>query len=309
MRILITGVAGFIGSHLAERLLDAGHEVSGVDNFLTGRKPNVPTAVKLYEGSITDGKDPTNIDFCLHYSKPDVVVHAAAAYHDPARFDRDMLTNAYGTALVVKACQNHGVSRLVYLQTSLCYGPRPAGDPIPVTAPLNPRGSYAVSKTAGEDLVRESGLDYVSFRLANIYGPRNLSGPVPAFYKQAAAGEPSTIADARRDFVYVDDAVDVFARAVEGEGAGVYHVSTGTDRPIFDLWEHVAEHVDAPEPIRVSRGADDVGSLLLDPTRTLRDFPGWQAATPLAEGIEAACHWYEDHGVTAAYTHLNLPPR
>jgi UDP-glucose 4-epimerase len=171
-------------------------------------------------------------------------------------------------------------------------------------APLDPVGSYAVSKTAGESYIRDSGVPYVSLRLANIYGPRNLSGPVPTFYKRLSEGQPCTVVGTRRDFVFVDDMVWVAVKAAT-QGSGVYHVSSGSDYPIMDVYTAVkaAMGVEAPEPSQPARGADDVATLLLDPSGTEAEF-GWKAKTTLADGIGRAVEWYRGHPVTTTYTHL-----
>ena len=200
MRVLITGIAGFIGSHLADRLLAQGHEVWGIDNLLTGQEGNVADDVAFWEGSIIDGEDDA-LPVVFAEAEPEVVYHAAASYNDPTNIERDMLTNAYGTARVVSECKRAGTRRLIYFQTSLCYGLYSPPHPMSVRQQLNPRGSYAVSKTAGEQTIRDSRLDYVSFRLANIYGPRNLTGPIPTFYQRLRTSQSCTVADTRRDFI------------------------------------------------------------------------------------------------------------
>lgn len=287
MKVLVTGAAGFIGSHLAERLLEQGHDVAGVDSYLTGQTGD------WYRGDIAD----------CHLPEAEVVVHCAASYNDPTDWVRDLRTNAIGTArIAAHALRND--ARVVYLQTSLCYGITPPPYPIPVSHSLNPVGSYAVSKTAGELYLRDSGVPCAIFRLANIYGPRNLSGPIPAFYKKLIAGETCTVVDSRRDFVYIDDAVDVFAKAVTSDVTGVFHVATGGDYPIRDVWTHVCEAVwGEGECNLVPRGADDAPTILLDPTKTVETF-GWKATTPLAEGIQAAVDWYAENGVGQTFTHL-----
>mgnify|MGYP001560880788 FL=1 len=301
MRVFVTGIAGCVGSHLAARLLAAGHDLAGIDNLATGRIANVPAAVHFEE---------TDVRECgplLEAWAPDVVVHAAASYRDPNAWREDLAVNAGGTLAVVAASRRAAVERLIYFQTSLCYGLDVPGAPLPITEPLAPRGSYAVSKTAGELYVLGSGLDAISFRLANLYGPRNLSGPVPAFYKRIREGEPCVVAEARRDFVYVGDAVEVFAAAVEGVGApGVYHVATGSDWPIGELFEILtAELGIEAAATRRPLGPDDVPSILLDPSRTAETF-GWEATTELVSGIGEAVEWYDDHGVGDVYTHLRF---
>jgi UDP-glucose 4-epimerase len=295
MRVLITGAAGFIGSHLADAMLFADNEVAGIDNLSTGRQENVPAGVDLTVGDIRQR---------VPRGKWDLIFHCAASYRDRADWEGDATTNVDGTIAVVREAMRAG-AKLVYFQTSLCYGPA-ARSPISPGDALAPQGSYAVSKTAGEAFIRDSGVEWVSLRLANIYGPRNLSGPPPTFYQRLAAGKPCTVVDTRRDFVYIDDLVDVAQRAA-AYGQGVYHVSSGSDHAIVDLYHAVADAMGngAPEPEVTPRGEDDVASLLLDPAETFLGL-GWKASTPLAAGIARAVAWYETHGVTETFTHLKV---
>ena len=292
MRILITGVAGFIGSRLAEALLTHGHEVVGVDDLSTGRRTNIPEGVEWFEQDVAGS---------WHVLPIDVIYHCAASYKDRGNWERDARTNVLGTINVVREAQLHG-AKLVYFQTSLCYGG--ATGIVHVGAPLDPHGSYAVSKTAAESYIRDSGVDYVSLRLANMYGPRNLSGPVPTFYKRLSEGEACTVVDSRRDYVYVDDLVWVAVKAAT-QGHGVYHVSSGADHSIAELYLSVAAAMgqEVPPPVLTPRGPDDVATLLLDPSETEREF-GWTAQTPLWVGISRAVDWYQSHPVTETYTHL-----
>jgi UDP-glucose 4-epimerase len=166
MRVLITGGAGFIGSHLTDRLLARGDEVLVIDNFATARHDNLPEheRLQLIEGTIVDTE---LVQKAFSEFEPEVVAHAAASYKDPDDWTEDAATNTTGSANVVKASQAAGVRRLVYFQTALCYGLHPLEQPITLDHPLRPEdSSYAISKTAGEYYVRLSGLDWVSLRLA-----------------------------------------------------------------------------------------------------------------------------------------------
>lgn len=301
MKVYITGIAGFIGSHIAERMVAAGHEVRGVDNLLTGRADNIPDEVEWRHDDIDSG--PVALDVIDFH--PDVIYHCAASYDDRQKWHRDVVTNTLGTIDVVILAQKVG-ARLVYFQTSLCYGLNPGPFPLTVDAPLNPSGSYAVSKTAGERYIHDSGVDYVSLRLANVYGPRNLSGPVPAFYKRLSAGEPCTVVDSRRDFLFIDDLLDVAVPAAT-KGSGVYHVSSGRDWPISDLYFAVADALDlaVEAPAIQPRPADDAPSILLDPSATHAEFD-WKAESLPEAGVHAAVEWYREHGVDRVHTHLSV---
>lgn len=301
MTILITGAAGFIGSHLADHLVAAGHTVVGVDNFETGRPENFPEAGELVEGDLVD-----LIADLVDDVEPEVVVHCAASYKDGSNWSGDIRTNALGSALVARACLEHGVRRLVYFQTALCYGNAPVNQPVRIDDALAPESSYAISKTAGERYIVQSGIDYVSFRLANVYGPRNVSGPVPTFFRRLSAGEPCTIVDSRRDFVYVDDLVEVVLRALDDGPSGAYHVSSGHDFAIGELYDAVCEALGVDVPAtRIPRPAEDAATILLDPSLTEQTF-GWRTTTTLERGVRAAVDWYRENGVGETYTHLAL---
>lgn len=307
MRVLITGGAGFIGSHVADRLLARGDRVLVVDNFATGRRDNLPPreALELVETSIADT---ARVDAIFERFRPEVVVHAAASYKDPENWAEDARTNVVGTANVTRAAARAGVERLIYFQTALCYGLRPRESPITLDHPLLPAdSSYAISKTAGEQYVALSGLDFLSFRLANAYGPRNLSGPLPTFFHRLSSGRRCFVMDSRRDFVFIDDLVDVVMRAVDGRGSrGYYHVASGGDVAIRELFDSAvrALGVRLDEPVEVRpRSADDAPSILLDPSRTAADFD-WKATTPLDEGVTKAIAYYRAFGVEQTFTHL-----
>ena len=307
MRILITGGAGFIGSHLADRLLERGDQVLVIDNYATGRRDNLAPQDNLtvVEGSIADGP---LVERLFEEFQPEQVVHAAASYKDPENWVEDSRTNVLGTANIAQAAQRAGVSRLIYFQTALCYGLHPLEQPITLTHPIRSEGSsYAISKTAGEHYVQLSGLDFMSFRLANAYGPRNLSGPLPTFYHRLTTGKPCFVMDTRRDFVYIDDLIEVVLKALGDKGErGFYHISSGSDYSIKELFDATvsALGIKLEEPVEVRpRNPDDAYTILLDPSKTNRDFD-WQVRTPLNEGVAAAIRYYSEHGITATYTHL-----
>ncbi|HEY6638972.1 MAG TPA: NAD-dependent epimerase/dehydratase family protein [Solirubrobacterales bacterium] len=305
MKVLITGGGGFIGSHLAERLLGEGHEVLAIDNFATGRRDNLAErdGLTLVEGSIADRE---TLDDAFDSFGPDAVAHAAASYKDPEAWAEDARTNTLGTANVVEAARASGVERIVYFQTALCYGTQPLETPISLEHPILPDSSYAISKTGGEQYIQLSGIPFVSLRLANVYGPRNLSGPLPTFFQRLSEGKPCFVVDTRRDFVYVDDLLEVVLAALEGTGDGFYHVSSGSDHAIKELFDAVVEAmgIKLDEEVEVRpRPEEDAPSILLDPSRTQADFD-WKATVPLTDGVAEAIAWYRDHGVGATYTHL-----
>lgn len=306
MRVLITGGSGFIGSHVADKLLKRSDEVLVIDNYETGRRDNLKPqkGLTIIEGSITDKKLMESIfdDF-----KPEAVLHAAASYKDPENYIGDALTNVAGTAITVKNASRLNVKRLVYLQTALCYGD-PLEQPITTSHPLNPgKSSYAISKTGGEYYIRLSGLNFVSFRLANAYGPRNISGPLPTFFSRLSTGKPCFVMDTRRDFIFVSDMVEIIVKALDGcGGSGIYHISTGKDFSIKELFDSTlkAMQITPEKEVEVKpRNPDDVYTILLDPSKTLETF-GLIPSFPLETGIKLTIDYYKEFGITETYTHL-----
>ena len=167
MRILISGAAGFVASNLSDRLITEGHDVFGFDNFETGRSQNLNQRMEFVEFDIADG-------YPFGGSRDmDLVIHCAASYRDHEAWYRDAHTNVIGAQAIGRAAQAWN-SRIFYFQTV-----------------LPPISSYAISKIAGEHYLRLSGQPLTVFRLASIYGPRNLSGAIPTFYRQIKAGSPA----------------------------------------------------------------------------------------------------------------------
>ncbi len=309
MKILITGGAGFIGSHLTDRLLAKGEQVLVIDNYSTGRRDNLQPHPNLtvVEGTIADT---ALVNRVFDEFQPEQVVHAAASYKDPNNWVEDTNTNVLGTANVAQAAQRLVVKRFIYFQTALCYGLRPLEQPITLKHPILPEGSsYAISKTAGEQYINLSGLDYLSFRLANAYGPRNLSGPLPTFYHRLTNNKPCFVVDTRRDFIYVDDLIDVVVKALDGKGyKGAYHISSGSDYSIKELFDATLKslHITLEQEVEVRpRNPDDAFTILLDPAKTNQDF-NWKITTPLETGVLAAIEWYKQYGISQTYTHLKL---
>ena len=259
----------------------------------------------MVEGSIAD-EDVVAKAFAA--GAPDVVVHAAAAYKDPDDWEEDSRTNVLGTANVVRATQAAGARRLIYFQTALCYGLQPLEQPITLDHPVRPEGSsYAISKTGGEQYVALSDLDWVSFRLANAYGPRNISGPLPTFFTRLTNDKSVFVMDTRRDFIFIDDLTDCVMKAIDGEGrSGPYHISSGSDYSIKELYDATIKALELDELDTVEvrpRNPDDAPTILLDPSQTERDFD-WRVTTPLEEGVGRAIDYYRTYGIEETFTHL-----
>ena len=280
MRILITGAAGFIGSHLFNSF-DGEHDPQGVDNYLTGSPANVPF---IGEVDICDRK---NFYGFANSVEPEVVIHCAASYSDPDKWHRDTDTNVSGCINAAAVAKHHG-AHLVYFQTI-----------------LPPISSYAISKIAGEQYLRLSGVPLTVLRLANIYGPRNLSGPIPVFYKRLAEGLPVTVVNTTRDMVYIDDLVRAVQMVVKHGLTGTFDVCTGVQTPIIDMFAGVvtALHLEPLAPMDVQEPLSDDVQGVVDPENGI---PLWAPVTELRTGIYKTVESYNQNGVAQTHTHLRV---
>jgi UDP-glucose 4-epimerase len=310
MKVLVTGACGQIGSHVVDSLLTIdGVEIIAIDNLETGRISHLPAQVDwldFHELSVADRSSIFNI---IEETNPDVIVHAAASYKDSDDWFKDCEVNAMGTINLIQAAQKYAVKRFVYLQTALCYGNQGSSKNLSVDCSLKPaNSSYAITKTAGESFLTISGLDFVSFRLSNIIGARNLNGPLPIFYSRLKRNEQCFITTAERDFVNVRDLTKIIVMACLGRGKGIYNFGSGKKYTIQDLYNSVVEELDiTPYPIPEIRslGSDHIESLLLDSSRTYRDF-GVMHFESLKSTVHQAICYYEKYGTNGELSHLKL---
>ena len=249
MKILITGGAGFIGSHLAERLLLAGTQVRVLDNLSTGKRDNLPSQHRSLDFVQGDIREKKTVSDCVRGM--DAVVHLAAVASVQASIDQPMethQTNFDGTLNLLEASRIHGVKRLLYASSAAIYGDAATAPVSEETVP-NPLSPYAVDKLSGEYYLRyyfnKFGLPATAFRFFNIYGPRQdpsspYSGVISIFVNCLQRNRPVTLfgdGSQTRDFVYVADLADLLARAVHGQEGigGVFNVGTGKRHSLLQL--------------------------------------------------------------------------
>jgi UDP-glucose 4-epimerase len=285
MRVLITGAAGFIGSHLADYYVRAGGDVFGIDNLLTGDWANFPTEEAKYVTiDVTRRHDLYEFS---NIAEPDVIFHCAASYSDPDKWHRDAEANVLGSINAALAATYHR-SKLVYFNTA-----------------LPPISSYAISKIAGQQYIQLAQEDALICRLANVYGPRNISGPIPVFYKRLMASESCTVVRTRREMFYIDDLVKAVVGLVELDHGGIIDICTGKPNTIREVFDAVAAalHTDAV-PKEIDPASDDVVEMDLDPEQ-IYSF-GWKPQTTLKKGVAATVAWYARHDPDNTYTHLRI---
>jgi UDP-glucose 4-epimerase len=284
VRAVVTGGAGFVGSHLVDALVARGDEVTVIDNLSTGRRENVNPEAKLVEHDI---REPFEVE-------ADAVFHLAAQADVVTSVERptyDAEVNVVGTLRVLEAAKG---AQMVFTSTGgAIYGEceRPAREDDP-RLPLSP---YGTSKLAGEEYLatwnRLHGTGHVALRLANVYGPRQLptleGGVIAIFLDRMATGQETVVYGdglQSRDFVHVGDVARALVAAI-GAAPGVYNVGTGIDTTIVDLHAMCRRASETlGEPTFAEARPGEIRRSVLDPAAAEREL-GWRAETPLEHGL------------------------
>lgn len=306
MRILVTGGAGFIGSHVVDGFRAAGHEVAVVDDLSTGNRANLDPSVPLYQFDI---RDPA-LEQVFRDFRPEIVDHHAAQSNVPASLTDpvyDASVNVLGGLNLLRLSAAHDVRKFIYISSGgAMYGePDPSQLPVPETTPARPLSPYGASKQALEAWLgvyqRTFGLDYTVLRYANIYGPRQgireEGAVVAVFATRMAADQPVTIdgtGQQTRDFVYVGDCVSANVAALERGSGGSFNIGTGQEtsvRQIFDYLAEVVGYSRQPEFGPPRKG--DVMRIVLDPSLARREL-GWQARMALPDGLAETFAFFRD---------------
>ncbi|WP_028062438.1 NAD-dependent epimerase/dehydratase family protein [Solirubrobacter soli] len=297
MRALVTGGAGFIGSHLVDVLLDAGDEVTVVDHLRTEENLSAAKArgVSLVRGDVTDVATMLSV---FGAARPEVVYHLAAqidvrrSVSDPSM---DAHQNVGGTAAVLEAARDAGARRVILASTAGVYGDPPSL-PIAEDTEVAPLSPYGASKAAAESYLalfsRLHGISTLALRMSNVYGPRQNphgeAGVIAIFCAAAADGREVTFfgdGTQTRDFVYVEDVVAGFSAAGRSSEEGAINLSTGVETSLLDL-ARTLDLSTVTGPARLG----EIARSSLDPAAA-RSRLGWTASTPLAEGLRRTLAW------------------
>jgi UDP-glucose 4-epimerase len=296
VRALVTGGAGFIGSHLCDRLIAEGHEVTAVDSLVHGKEANLPPGARLVRHDVTA----PGLADVVAAARPEVVFHLAAqidvrvSVADPVA---DATSNVLGTVAVLEAARRAGARKVVMASSVAIYGP-PGQLPVGEDAPVNPLSPYAVSKLSGEFYQRQyqqlHGLASTTLVLTNTYGPRQdpkgEAGVIAIFADAMLAGAPTRVfgdGGNVRDYLFVTDAVDAFARAADPAADG-QRLNVGTGHPVTDLDLHrvMAGLAGAPaQPRFAPARLGDLRAMVVDASRA-RQVLDWKPTVDLADGLD-----------------------
>jgi UDP-glucose 4-epimerase len=303
MRVLVTGGAGFIGSHLADALLARGDEVVVADDLSAGRTARLDPQVTLHKVSITDADAFAGV---VEGSHPDLICHLAAQIDVRASVEfpaDDAQVNVVGTVNVLEAARRVGARVLFASSGGALYGrdaPIPSREDV---LPL-PESPYGIAKYCAEQYIglynRLHGTSHSVLRLANVYGPRQDpsgdAGVITIFCASALAGDMPTIygdGTQTRDYVYVGDAVNAFLAAADRGRPGTWNIGTGVEVSVLELVKIIGGISGAPLVPRLA-GARP-GELLRSAVAVDRSAGelGWRALTPLADGVRGVYRWIE----------------
>jgi UDP-glucose 4-epimerase len=302
MRVLVTGGAGFIGSHIVDLLVEAGHCVSIVDNLLTGKRERIHPRARFYPVDIRD-KDALIGVFAGE--APEVVVHQAAQYslrvsaRDPVL---DATVNILGMVNLLQCCTTFGTRKVVFASTAAIYGPV---EQMPITeeTPQRPVMPYGITKLAGEHYLRywkaQHGLDYTILRYGNVYGPRQdangESGVIAIFIGRMLRAHPVRIdwdGEQRKDYVYVRDVARANLLALTQGGGETFCIATGKGTSVNEIRQLLVGILGygvetQPGPMQ----AGDVPLIVFD-CQKAKERLGWQPEMGLADGLHVTLDYF-----------------
>ncbi|MDQ7028944.1 MAG: NAD-dependent epimerase/dehydratase family protein [Ardenticatenia bacterium] len=303
MKILVTGGAGFIGSHVVDAYIEAGHEVVVVDNLTTGRRENVHPEARFYEADIRDAQA---IEEIFAREKPEVVNHHAAqvnvrhSVEDPIY---DAQVNVLGSLNVLLAARRHGARKVIYSSTGGAVYGEPVYLPCDEDHPVNPICEYGATKHAVEHylyMYRENyALDYTVLRYPNVYGPRQdpkgEAGVVAIFTRQMLLDEQVIIngsGEQERDFVYVTDCARANITALEQGSGEIYNLGTGRGTSVNEIFVALKALTGyCRDPVHGPPKVGETFRIYLDASRAQRELD-WQPTISLEEGLRRTVEFF-----------------
>jgi len=305
MRILVTGGAGFIGSHIVDQYLAAGHEVAIVDNLWEhggGRRANINTKARFYQADITDKARLENI---FDEVRPEIVNHHAAqpsvaiSTQDPLL---DARVNVIGLLNVLTSCTRSGTKKIIFASSGATYG-TPDHIPLNEEAPQRPESPYGITKLVAEYYLRywheASGLRYTALRYGNVYGPRQdpngEAGVIAIFAKRILNHEPLRIdwdGEQQKDYVYVGDVARANLLALDHGSDDTFCIDTGKGTSVNEIYRALAKIIGYEvEIVRAPKRAGDIYLSYFDCSKA-EQLLGWKAQVSLEEGMRATVQFF-----------------
>ncbi len=309
MKVLVTGGAGFIGSHIVDALLEAGHSVAVVDDLSTGKQSNVDTRACFY---FVDIRDADSLAQVFDKEQPEVILHQAAKANVRESMEQPVLysdVNVLGSINLLEQARRVGVKKFVYASTGgACYG-EPQYLPVNESHPVNPLDPYGASKHAVEHYFHlyhaNYQLPYNILRYPNVYGPRQdplgEAGVIAIFTGKMLRGERPTIngtGEQERDFVYVGDIARANLLAMADEHNTIYNIGSGFGTNINTIFQNLRDMIKfASDPIYGPPKLGEVSKIYLDASKARQEL-GWQPTMPLEDGIRKTVEYFRTHLLT-----------
>jgi UDP-glucose 4-epimerase len=302
MKVLVTGGAGFIGSHVVDRLIQEGHEVVVVDNLSTGKKKNINRDAHFYKMDILNSR----VEKIFKKEKPDLISHHAAqmdvrrSVADPI-FDAQV--NVLGLLNVLENAVRYGTKKVIFASSGgAVYGEQQVF-PAPETHPLHPVSPYGISKLAGEHYLyyyqQVAGLNYVALRYANVYGPRQdpfgEAGVVAIFSQKTLMNDQPIIngnGKQTRDYIFVEDVVEAHMAVIENSIKGIFNVGTGKETSVNQLFRNLVDISGAKvkEVYGPEKRGEQIRSVL-DYTK-LKKATDWEPKVELYDGLKMTVDYF-----------------
>ncbi|OXM88406.1 NAD-dependent epimerase/dehydratase family protein [Paenibacillus rigui] len=303
MNVLVTGGAGFIASHIVDRLVELGHQVSIIDNFSNGDPKHINKQASLYNISILDEE----IDDIFEKIKPEVVIHHAAQIDVQTSIrqpDLDAGINILGTIKLLKQCKFKGVRKIIYASSAAVYG-TPEYLPVDEKHQVKPLSYYGVSKHTPEHYIEVFsllyGMDYTILRYANVYGirqdPKGEGGVISTFMDSFLVGRSPVVfgdGEQTRDFIYVKDVVEANIAALEKGSRGIFNISCNIQTTINELLQKFSMLSGKSfKPIYHSPRMGDIVHSYLDNSLAMKEL-GWKPIYSLEDGLKETFEYYDN---------------
>ena len=304
--ILVTGGAGFIGSHLVDKLVNFGHRVLVVDDLSTGKLTNLVRGVSFFHANINGSA----IEEIFQKERPEIVFHYAAQINTTRSLRepvKDAEVNILGTLALIDASRQYGVEKFIFSSTGGAIYGDPEYTPCGEDHPIGPLSPYGLSKFVGEQYLalynRIYRLNYVALRYGNVYGPRQdpfgEAGVIAIFANAMLNGKQPRIfgdGEQQRDFIYVGDVVEANLSAMQEGVAGIYNIGTGTGSSVNEVFQLLGESMRfRRKPVYSPARLGDVWQISLDCTKAKLEM-GWAPKVNLSEGLVRTAEYFWNLG-------------
>lgn len=292
-KILVTGGAGFIGSHMVDRLITKGVNVFIIDNLSTGREENLNSKAKFYKLNIADSK----IEDIFQKEKPEIIYHFAFNVLVPKSVKNPLvdMDSIAGSLKILQNAKKYGVKKIIFPSSGFIYGNNP-NLPVKETEPFEPVSPYAVAKYTVENYLRFFNktyqLPYVIFRYAGVYGPRQVTGAMADYIRKLSSNRQAEMygdGEKTRDFVYIDDVINTNLLALkipDNYPNPVFNIATSIETTLNEVYQKIAKLLNKPaQPIYLPNRPGEQVRYSLDYSKIKKEF-GWQPKVNLEEGLK-----------------------